>query len=53
MKKTAKKLVLSRETLSHLEHVAGGATVICTYTQAQTCKTCPTEVPYCPYSEIC
>ena len=47
MKKTAKKLVLSRETLIHLEQVMGGATVICTYTQAQTCKSCPTTVPPC------
>ena len=37
MKKTAKKLVLSRETLITLEQVVGGATVICTYTAAATC----------------
>jgi hypothetical protein len=32
MKKTAKKLVLSRETLIHLEQVVGVATVLCTAT---------------------
>lgn len=51
MKKTAKKLVLSRETLSYLETlegVAGGATVLCTATLAyQTCKNCPTITPPC------
>jgi hypothetical protein len=49
MKKTAKKLSLSRETLSllesHLENVAGGVTIV-----GQTCNTCltcgqPTCVP--------
>ncbi len=51
MKKTVKKLVLHRETLSFLESVegiAGGATVLCTATYAyQTCKNCPTITPPC------
>ncbi|HEX4496570.1 MAG TPA: hypothetical protein VIE43_12935 [Thermoanaerobaculia bacterium] len=50
-----KKLILSRETLSRLENlegVVGGATVLCTATQAQTCKTCPTTFPPC-YSKGC
>jgi hypothetical protein len=48
MKKTAKKMVLNRETLGHLEHslekVAGGATGYsychCPDTGRQTCNTC-------------
>ncbi len=47
MKKTAKKLALSRETLIHLEQVVGGVTILCTYTQAQTCRVCPTTVQPC------
>jgi hypothetical protein len=56
LKKTAKKLVLSRETLSHLENhlaqVAGGATTLCTVTAAPTCKSCPTYVQPC-LTEAC
>lgn len=48
MKKQAKKLVLSRETLARLEanlgQVAGGATASCparcTFSGDQTCTTC-------------
>jgi hypothetical protein len=49
MKKTAKKLVLHRETLSQLESlegIAGGATTLCTLTREQTCN-CPTIAPPC------
>jgi len=44
MKKTVKKLVLNRETLTNLEEnlgeVAGGATLRCQYSGYQTCATC-------------
>jgi hypothetical protein len=44
MKKTAKRLVLSRETLSNLEssleQVAGGITRFCTFSGYNTCQTC-------------
>ena len=53
MKKTAKKLVLNRETLSnlenHLEHVAGGVTIV-----GQTCNTCRTcGQPTCAPTRDC
>ncbi|HEY9420136.1 MAG TPA: hypothetical protein VIW92_01860 [Thermoanaerobaculia bacterium] len=44
MKKTPKKLTLSRETLVHLEEslrqVEGGATYTCEWSGYRTCGTC-------------